>query len=289
MRRLLALLAACGQESGSRCNDRSVCLPDAAPFNPLDELRRVEVVQDGFQFLGGVLLRQNDLLVSDVPANTIYSLTLDDGATVYRMPSENSNGLALDGGVVIATEHGTHSITRNGGVMVSMFEGKAFNSPNDVIVTRQGTIYFTDPPDGLGTRTRELDFNGVFRFSAFGELTAEYRGALTERPNGIGISSDETRLYVTDSADGRLWVYPIGSTGALGERVELAVTAGDADGLTVDPNGNIYVATQAGIEAYAPDGLRWGVIPLPVQPSNCEFSWGGLYITAGNALYVAKH
>ena len=298
---LLALLVACNGDSPSGGIDAAAGDgngADAAPVNPLDGIGSVEIVQGGYMFTEGPQWRETegDLLFTDIPASTIYRYTGAGMPVSFRNPSGEANGLATDGnGAVIAAQHNTHSVTRDGVEIVSVFENNRLNSPNDVIVAGDGTIYFTDPPYGLPGGTTGQPFMGVFRIAPNDQLTAEYRGATTERPNGIGLSLDEKTLYVADTADGKLWAFPIDANGALGTRTMLAQTAGGADGLAIDSAGNIYVTSSAGVEVFSPAGTKWGTIMVPKKPSNCAFGDADhrtLYITGNGggsgALYKVR-
>jgi gluconolactonase len=300
MRWLIVLLAACGDDgsSNSMIDAAAGGADSAAAVSPLDGIGMVELVQDGYQFVEGPQWReaQGDLLFTDIPATTIYSYSGAGMPTSFRNPSGESNGLAIDGnGAVIAAQHNTHSVTRDGVEIVSVFENNRLNSPNDVIVAGDGTIYFTDPPYGLGTGITGQPFMGVFRIAPNDMVTADYRGGTSERPNGVGLSLDGKLLYVADTMDGKLWAFPIDGTGALGTRTMVAQTAGGADGLALDSAGNIYVTSTAGIEVFAPSGTKWGTITVPRKPSNCGFGDADhktLYITANNnqggALYKVR-
>jgi gluconolactonase len=294
MRVLLALaLVACGNEPSDQCRD--ICLGDAgpdapdAPYNPLDGIGNVELIQGGFMFVEGPQWAGDKLLFSDIPANTIYQYA-NGTVSVFKMPSGNSNGLAFPGNLY-AAEHGTRSVTRDGVAIASMFEGKKLNSPNDVVVvldlvTWDTSVYFTDPPYGIQANQQELAFNGVFELEGT-TLTALHRGALTERPNGIGVSPNQSTLYVDDTVDGGLYTIDL-STKA---RAKLATTAGGADGLAVDGQGNIFVTSNAGIEVFSPTGTKWGTITVPKKPANCAFGdadYNTLYITAQDSLYKVR-
>ncbi|MDQ3370775.1 MAG: SMP-30/gluconolactonase/LRE family protein [Myxococcota bacterium] len=296
---VIVMMAACGGGMTTPVDGAPIDTTrgtDAAPtFDPLVGIGDVELVQGGFMFTEGPQWREAeaDLVFTDIPASTIYRYTPGGAApTSLRSPSGNANGLAIDGaGALIAAQHGTRSVTRNGTAIVSTFEAKKLNSPNDVIVADDGTIYFTDPPYGIPQgQTSELGFMGVFRIAPGGTLTAEHRGPTSARPNGIGLSPDGATLYVADTADGKLYRFPVQAGGALGTREVHATTAGSPDGLAIDIAGNIFVTTSGGIEVFAPTGTRHGNIPLPggaQAPANCAFGDADhrtLYITARTQL-----
>jgi gluconolactonase len=298
----VAFVAACGSSSGTQI-DAPICIDcddmrnvDAyVPVDPLVGVGTVELVQGGYQFTEGPQWRDTpgDLLFSDVQGNTIYRYTPGGGApVVHRMPSSNSNGLAIDGnGALLAAEHGSRSVTRDATAIASMFAGKKLNSPNDVVVSEYGIVYFTDPPYGISMPQQELSFNGVFSVKTDGTLTAEYKGPTSSRPNGIGLSPDGSTVYVADTADGKLYAYSVMADGSLIGRRELATTSGNPDGLAIDSAGNILVATATGIEAFSATGSRWGVISVPQQPANCAFGDSDhktLYITARTAVYKVR-
>lgn len=287
MRVLLALaLIGCGGDDGATPSDGAVAVDasvDAFVGNPLDGIGSVELIQGGFMFTEGPQWVGDKLLFSDIPANTIYQYA-NGAVTQFKMPSGNSNGLAYTD-ALYAAQHGTRSVTKDGVAIASMFESKTLNSPNDVIVVG-GTVYFTDPPYGIQANQQELAFNGVFELTGT-TLTAIYRGSTTARPNGIGASPNQSTLYVDDTDDGGLYAIDITTK----ERTKLAQTSGGADGLAVDTPGNIFVTSNAGIEVFAPNGMKWGTIAVPKKPSNCAFGDGDhqtLYITAQDALYKVR-
>jgi gluconolactonase len=262
---------------------------DAFFGNPLEGIGNVELIQGGFMFTEGPQWAGDKLLFSDIPANTIYQYA-NGAITPFKMPSGNSNGLAFTD-KLYAAEHGTRSVTREGVAIASMFEGKKLNSPNDLIViedlvTFDTTVYFTDPPYGIQANQQELAFNGVFALTGT-NLTAIHRGTLTERPNGIGVSPNQSTLYVDDTDDGGLYTIDLSTK----VRAKLATTAGGADGLAVDGQGNIFVTSNAGIEVFSPTGMKWGTITVPKKPANCAFGdadYQTLYITAQDSLYKVR-
>jgi len=270
----------------------------AARFDPLEGIGTVELVADGFEFTEGPTWRtaEQRLLFSDIPGNTIFELTPPDSIEVFRPSSGNANGLDSDvDGLLLAAEHGNRRVSRtlSDGTIVdvaSEYLGDPLNSPNDIAVRSDGTIYFTDPPYGIDPNTEQvLEFNGVFRVDPAGELTTEWEGAKSTRPNGLVLSPDERVLYVADTATGIVMVFDVDPDGSLsGQRTLFDVSI--PDGMAVDTGGNLFVAAAGGVAVYDPEGNPWGTIEIPGSrsPANCAF--GGddartLYITARDALY----
>ncbi len=274
--------------------------PDVPAVNPLTGRGMVETVRAGFMFTEGPQWRtvEADLLFSDIPANTIHQLRMGT-FSIYRTPSDNSNGLAVDSmGRVLAAEHGSRSISRSRvgmprEVLASTFdEGgmrRRLNSPNDLVLRSDGTIYFTDPPYGINPATQqELTFNGVFRLTTAGALTAEWRGARASRPNGMVLSPDERRLYVADTADGMIRVWDVRADGSLANERPFAMTSGNPDGMAIDRAGNLFVTTRTGVQVFSSAAHIWGTIPVPEQPANCAFGMADartLFITARTGIY----
>lgn len=276
-------------------------LPDAASVDawpktdPLTGIGTVTPVATSFMFTEGPVWRAADgvLLFSDIPANTIYRLTPPDTIDTFRADSGNSNGLAEDtAGLLLAAEHGNRRVSRtlaNGTVVevAARYQGMRLNSPNDIAVRSDGTIYFTDPPYGINSGDRELDFNGVFRVNLGGVLTAEWEGSTTSRPNGIALSPDESTLYVADTV-GPVRAYDVATDGTLSGERTFSDQVSTGDGICIDVAGNVFVTSSTGVRAFAPDGTDWGTITVPQAPANCAF--GGvdartLYITARSGLY----
>lgn len=249
----------------------------------------------------------NYLVWSDIPNNRMLRWA-GGHVSVFRDFSNNSNGNTRDRqGRLITCEHGTRRVTRtepDGSitVLVDQFQGKKLNSPNDVVVKSDGTVWFTDPPYGILSdyegHVAEGEYGGcyVFRFNpATGALDAVVEDF--NKPNGIAFSPDESKLYVVDtgrshSPDGEhhIRVFSVDNQGRLsGGEVFAEVSPGIPDGLRVDLHANIWTSAGDGVQCYAPDGVCLGKITVPEPVSNLTF--GGekrnrLFITATTSLYA---
>ncbi len=273
---------------------------------------KIEILDGGFLWSEGPVWKDNRLLFSDVPADTIYSWTDGaDHAEIFLKPSgsgtacgQGSNGLALDReSRLILCRHGDRSVARiekSGRLtkLVVRFEGKRFNSPNDLAISNSGAMYFTDPPYGLGKGVEpELPFHGVFRLHADGQLDLLIRDL--KFPNGIALSPDEKILYVavSDPSDTRIMAYDIHPDGKIsGDRVFFSTASlpkrpGVCDGLKVDSSGNLWATGPGGVLVISPTGKHLGTILTGSAAANC--GWGGpekdtLYITAHKRLLRVK-
>ena len=270
---------------------------DAPPTDPLDGVGTAELLGSGFMFLEGPqwIEATGELVFSDIPASTIHVVRAGGAIEVFRMPSGSSNGLAMDpDGCLLAGEHSGRRVSRAcpptavATTVVSTFEGSPLNSPNDLVVRSDGTIYFTDPPYGLGGTPSALGFMGLFRIAPSGTLVVEVRGPPSARPNGVALSPDERVLYGGDSEADRVRASDVAVDGSLsGERTFVA-SVPTPDGMAVDVAGNLFVAAADGVRVYAPDGTPWGTLDVPMQPANCAFGGADhrtLFVTARTALY----
>jgi sugar lactone lactonase YvrE len=287
---LLGLLLAAGCGAGDTAEPSATL----TALDPLLGRSEVELVDDGYGWSEGPQWMPDAgvLLFTDANADAIYQVAARDEVTVFRQPSGYANGLAVDSqGRLLAAEQRSRSVTRtesDGRVIpvADKFEGVRLNRPNDIAVRSDGTIYFTDPL--FADFEHELDFRGVFRIAPDGGLTAERKGATTEAPNGVVLSPDETKLYVSDSNADMVWIFDVGPDGSLSEARTFVTTGDVPDGMAVDSAGNLFITSHKGIEAFAPDGGAWGVIPVPQPPANCAFGGADgrtLYITARSGLY----
>ncbi len=241
------------------------------------------------------------MLFSDIPSNTIFKLSANRRVTIFRNPSGNSNGLTLDReGRLLACEHGNRRLTRtehDGSVriIVDKFQGKKLNSPNDVVVKSDGSIYFTDPPYGIKPNQQEQFFQGVYRLDSDRALLTLVADDF-DKPNGLAFSPDESNLYVDDSSTRRhVRVFKVQPNGSLTQgRVFHDMKSqekGLPDGMKVDQMGHLYCTGPGGVWVLDTKGQHLGTIVLPELPANC--AWGdddlrSLYITARTSVYKIR-
>ena len=269
--------------------------PDAEP----------ERIATGYVFTEGPVwhMRDQALIFSDVYGDAMYRWT-QGRVEVLRAPSANANGntLNLNGELVTCEQGGRRvSLTRADGsieALVSHYQGKRLNSPNDVICTDKGDLIFTDPPYGLrqpdgSFLPGDLGFCGVYRVSPSGELTLLVDDF--ERPNGLVLTDDESRPFIADTQHHHVRVFDLDESGALKNgRVFVTLTyretQGLPDGMKLDSRGNLYIAgnTEDGVWVFSPDGDLLGFIPVGETPAN--LAWGGpdwstLFVTARTSVY----
>ena len=277
----LPLITACGERETGIIDD------DAQP----------EIISTGHEFTEGPYWHPDGyLLFSDIPANRVYRWIPGRESEVFLEPSGNSNGIQadIDGNIILAQHAGRLSrITadRDLEVVVDHYEGNRLNSPNDLTVRSDNSIYFTDPPFGVEEEDRELDFSGVYRLSPDGELTLIYDEF--DYPNGIILSPDESRLYVNDSETGDITVFDVDGDGNVTNARPFASVGpwgdgGAADGMVVDLDGRLYTTGPAGLTIFDAEGNHLRDIGFEQSISNLE--WGGendniLYITSNDLVY----
>jgi gluconolactonase len=290
---LLSRLLAAADSSG-----RIVVI--APEFKQLvDPAAPIEKVAEGFQFTEGPVWNPRQfLLFSDIYGDRIYKWTPGAAkAEVFRDAAGNPNGLTFDRkGRLLICEQKKRRLIRlrpdnSPDVIADRWDGKSLNCPNDVVVRRDGTIYFTDPywkfPPGS---VQELDFQGVFRVTPKGKLSLEAKDF--GLPNGIGLSPDEKTLYIGDSRRRKIYAFAVAADGSLSGQQQLAdlqsTEKGAVDGMKLDDQGNIYTTGPGGIWVISPAGQHLGTIEAPEIPANC--AWGDadyrtLYLTAPKSVY----
>jgi gluconolactonase len=254
---------------------------------------KVEKVAAGFQFTEGpVWSREGYLLFSDVPNDRIFKFVPGQGHEVARENSNGANGNTFDAkGRLYTCESRSRRVIRTDKsgkveVLAESYQGKRLNAPNDIVVRRDGHVYFTDPAFGRQADTRALDFYGVYHIGLKGEL--ELIAKPEGRPNGVAMSPDGGLLYVANSDEHNLRAYDLDAEGrASAERVLVSGIDGVPDGIRVDEKGNVYV-TANGIHVYSAAGKKLATLSVPETPANCAFGdedWQTLYVTARTSLY----
>jgi gluconolactonase len=271
---------------------------------------QIDRVATGFKFTEGPMWRDGRLWFSDLVGNKMFAVTPDGKVTLLIDHSGGldnppagafmgSNAMVTDkDGTVLMIQHGARRIVRLDAQLKIMpflerFEGKKFNSPNDLVFAPDGSLWFTDPPFGLIGQdkdpAKELPFNGVFRYAG-GRLTAPIRNL--SRPNGIGFSEDGKTLYISNSGPdmfvGRYQVAGDGSVSNWQKIIAYPGTAPDVpDGLKLDSAGNLWSSGPGGFRVISPSGKVLGQIKLPEASANMAWADGGrtAYFTGSTSVY----
>ena len=225
-------------------------------FNEIVPEQQPEKLIGDLQFTEGPVWHPDGyLLFSDIPANRIIKYTPDGNVETYLQPSRNSNGLTFDHDLrLVACEHTGRQVSRQADdgqmeTVVSHWDGKRLNSPNDLVVHSSGSVFFTDPPYGIQPEEAEIGFNGIYRVDGDGSIT------LLEsdfgRPNGLAFSPDESVLYVDDTERRNVRAFDVNDDLSLSnDRVFIDMDTpeqGSPDGMKVDTSGNLYVTGAGGV------------------------------------------
>jgi gluconolactonase len=275
----------------------------------IDPYAAVGQIGTGFTFTEGPIWHPVDhyLLFSDMPADVRRRWEPGQAVTEVKRPSNKCNGMTYDADLnLIVCEHATSSLVRERpdgrrDVLASHFERQELNSPNDVCVRSDGSIYFSDPWFGrmpvYGVeRPRQLGFQGVYRLPPGGgspQLLVDRH--LFDQPNGLCFSPDERRLYVNDTAQTLIRVFDIAADGALSNGrifasgIRSSLERGVPDGMKCDERGNVWVTAPGGLWVYSPNGDLLGKVRAPEECAN--LAWGGLefrtlFITATLSVYA---
>jgi gluconolactonase len=281
----------------------------SASFEDLIDLEApVERIATGFTFTEGPVWHPlaKYLLFSDMPGDVRRRWDRERGVAEVRRPSNKCNGMTYDADLnLIVCEHATSLLVceRPDGrreTLASHFEGKELNSPNDVCVRSDGSIYFTDPwygrMPGFGVeRPRELGFQGVYRLAKDGGLQLLVDRDLFAQPNGLCFSPDEKTLYVNDSAKALIRAFAVADDGSLSggkifaQGIRSETNASVPDGMKCDAEGNVWVTAPGGVWVYAASGPLIGELRVPELVAN--LAWGGddfrtLFLTATSSVYA---
>jgi gluconolactonase len=281
----------------------------------VDPNAEVQQLATGFTFTEGPIWHPTEqvLYFSDMPGDVRRKVTLDGTVTEVRKPAFKCNGMTLDADLnLLVCEHVTSMLVRERPgsdaereILAYHFEGKYLNSPNDVCVRSDGTIYFSDPWygrfPGFGIeRERELGWQGVFMIPPGGgqdELQLVVDKDEFEMPNGLCFSPDESLLYVNDTDGACFRVFDVNADGTLAngrmfkdEIGTASLEVGDlVDGMKCDERGNIWVTGPRGVWVISPEGEHLGTVEIPENVGN--LSWGGpdwhtLFVPASTSVYT---
>lgn len=316
---ICALSSAYAQKSGEPEVKRFIEKLDDSLSSLIDLDAKIEVISNGHQWSEGPVWnkKENYLLWSDVPRNKISKWDPSTKkTTIFMDPSgydgpktewgePGSNGLMMDAkGNLVVCDHGNRRVYRlesdgTKATICDRYDGKRFNSPNDLIIHSNGDIYFTDPPYGLKDKAaREIEWHGVYRVKPDGTVTLLTKEMT--RPNGIGLSPDQKTLYVaqSDKDNAIFQSWPIKEDGTLGEGKVLLdampwVRKGDQgmpDGMAVDTQGNIWGTGPSGVMIISPTGKLLGRIMMGKKTANCAFGEDGstLFMTSSNFICKVK-
>lgn len=283
---------------------RAVEFQPTAQVEFVDPAAKPELLwNEGVFTEGPVAAPDGNILFSDIGNRILKFDPKTRKVTVLREPSGKANGLAYDAfGRLLGCEGAGQgggrrvSITETDGrvhTLAARYDGKGFNSPNDLDVAPSGRVYFTDPRY-LGSEPREIDFEGVFFIEPSGSVRLATREL--QKPNGIAISRDGAHAYVADSNSDpfgnhqlvRFDIRPEGTLASKRVLYDFGPRRRGVDGMTLDRDGNIYATAgtgeRAGVYLFSPDGKPLALIPMPGDPTNCAFGRGAdartLYITA---------
>ena len=257
----------------------------------------VKKLHGGFAFTEGPAEGPDGrIYFTDIPNFRIHTYDPVSGELgTARTDSGRANGLMFDeSGALYACEGGNRQLTKQVGddikILAAQYNGKRFNSPNDLDLDGKGGVYFTDPRYG-NRDDMEMDIEGVYHVSASGQLTRVIDDLV--RPNGLILSLDNKTLHVADNGTTFIYAYDIQDNGSLANRRKFADmgSQGGCDGMTIDERGNIYGTAQGHVWIWNPEGKLISKIKPPESPANCTF--GGpdnktLFMTARTGFYSIK-
>jgi gluconolactonase len=272
----------------------------ADPIRGIGPAGEVKKLHTGLMFTEGPAADgQGNLYFSDVAGNKIYKVDAAGEMAPFLDPSNHTNGLMVNAaGNIVACEMDGRLIeidakTKAVKALAEGYEGKRFNAPNDLVIDKEGGVYFTDPhfraPMPLPQGVRAFYYR-----AADGKVTR--LGTIETAPNGVILSPDEQTLYVIPSMQADMLAYPVEAPGKLGMQRKFCTlkqaagkTTGGGDGLTIDAKGNLYITSALGLQVFDARGQALGIIEFPEQPANATF--GGkdnktLYVTARTSLYA---
>lgn len=304
-------LVACSQPEREHTSDiSSRAVTNTTIDDIVSSTSEITQLASGMHFLEGPIwdATHNRLIFSEVMTNKLHQWTTEDGVSVFLEPSGYAGGNAFDrDGAIISCQGGARQIARITTDMrveslVYEYRGKKFNSPNDVVIKSDGTIWFTDPDYGLlaayGEKAgdyRELDKYHIFRFDPDTKEIVSVHSELS-KPNGLTFSRDETQLFVGNSEVGerRLVVFDVTPSNDLTNKRTLAAIESQTwgiDGLKMDEHGNLYAACGDGVNIFTSEGTLIGKIATAFEVTNLCFGGANgstLFLTGHEGLYATE-
>jgi gluconolactonase len=280
----------------------------------VDENVEIEQLGTGFTFTEGPIWHPRDehLLFSDMPADIRRRWTPDGQVVEVMNPSNKCNGMTYDAELnLLVCEHSTSSVVRERPdgtreTLVTHYQGKELNSPNDIVVHSSGAIYFSDPTygrwPGFGIeRDCELEFRGVYRIAPGAAPGSEPQLLVDDfgEPNGLCFSPDEKLLYINDTPNANIRVFDVEPDGTIGNGRMFAENIGDGDlakgglvdGMKCDERGNIWVTGPSGVWVFSAAGEHLGVVEIPESVGNVHWGgpgWNWMFVPASTSLYRFK-
>ncbi|MEM6934642.1 MAG: SMP-30/gluconolactonase/LRE family protein [Pseudomonadota bacterium] len=281
----------------------------------VDIARPPELISDGYIWTEGPVWLNDSLYFNDIPNKRMMRWTESGGAEIALRNSEFANGNTLDlDGRMVSCEHGGRRVIRRHDpagpgsieVIAEHHQGKRLNSPNDVVVRSDGSVWFTDPPYGINSDVEgypaESEIGGFYVFCAMPDGSLHAVATDFDKPNGLAFSPDESRLYVADSGAIRgasfpgidydlphhIRVFDVDGVSLSNSRVFAVVAPGVPDGFRVDHEGCVWTSALDGIHCLSPEGMLIGKIWLPQQTSNICFGGEGgttMFITSSDKVY----
>jgi gluconolactonase len=275
-------------------DDEPKPIPNIGPKGKITKLHT------GFKFTEGPAAdKEGNLYFSDIPNEVIRKVDAKGDLSTFREKSNKSNGLMVNAkGEVVACEMGSGhvvAVSPDGSkvrVLADNYEGKRFNAPNDLVIDKDGGVYFTDPSFGAPMPLPQGK-TCVYYIAPEGKVTRLIDDL--KQPNGIKLSPDEKTLYVIPTGPAEMMSYPVERPGKIGKGKVFCKLEGKdgkpgtgGDGCTIDSKGNLYITSSIGVQVFDPEGKHLGTIAFPEQPANVTF--GGkdmktLFVTARTSLY----
>jgi gluconolactonase len=274
---------------------------DPKPIPGIGPKGKITKLHTGFKFTEGPAAdKDGNLYFSDIPNERIHKVDKQDKLTVFREKSDKANGLFVNAkGEIVACQMAAGRVVafspdgKDMRIVADKHEDKRFNAPNDLVIDKQGGVYFTDPSFGA-PKPLPQGKTGVYYIAGDGKVTRLIDDI--GLPNGVTLSPDEKTLYVIPTGPAEMRSYPVEGPGKLDKGKVFCKLQGKdnkpgtgGDGCAMDTKGNLYVTSSLGVQVFDPDGKHLGTIAFLEQPANVKF--GGpdmktLYVTARTSLYA---